>query len=92
MLAQVEQGTLLDLLAHTQALHQAKGEIGLACCAAAGLGAANKHTVTLAAKIQPGKGWYKLLWHYMRKFQCANKKINGLAANCGDFGVDWGVW
>lgn len=63
--AQVEQGGLLDGVAHSGAVHQAVGHIGLARDAIAGLGAANEHAGDVARKTERRAVRIKSLWHYI---------------------------
>ena len=63
--SQVEQGGLLDGIAHSRTLHQAMRDVGLARGAIAGLRAANEHARDDARKVDRAASVQKLLWHYI---------------------------
>ena len=78
--AQVEQGGLLDGIAHSRALHQAVGDIGLAGDAVAGLRAANEHARDGARKVDHATNMVKRLWHYISLLKAKPSVDKGLRA------------
>ena len=63
--SQVEQGGLLDGIAHSRTLHQAMRDVGLARGATAGLRAADEHARDDARKVGRAASVQKILWHYI---------------------------